>query len=81
LIDAGAQILEMDNITLVGRWLRIDHHASAGLYFDEENKPWILTKEGRRTPLIASPFADDLSNCLIYLDEVRKNFHEMNSSH
>ncbi|GKU02701.1 hypothetical protein FLAG1_04886 [Fusarium langsethiae] len=69
LIDAGAQILEMDNITLVGKWLKIDHHALAGLYFDEENKPWILTKEGRRTPLIASPFADDLSNCLIYLDE------------
>ncbi|XEU95815.1 hypothetical protein FSHL1_001100 [Fusarium sambucinum] len=69
LIDAGAQILEMDNITLVGQWLKIDHHASAGLYFDEDNKPWILTREGRRTPLIASPFADDLSNCLIYLDE------------
>ncbi|CAG1966350.1 unnamed protein product [Fusarium graminearum] len=69
LIDAGAQILEMDNITLVRQWLRIDHHALAGLYFDEDNKPWILTREGRRTPLIASPFADDLSNCLIYLDE------------
>ncbi|EMT66903.1 hypothetical protein FOC4_g10003439 [Fusarium odoratissimum] len=69
LIDAGAQILEMDNYTLVQQWLKIDHFALAGLYFDEENKPWILTKEGRRTPLLASPFADDLSNCLVYLDE------------
>ncbi|KAI1056515.1 hypothetical protein LB507_002185 [Fusarium sp. FIESC RH6] len=69
LIDAGAQILEMDNITLVEKWLKIDHSALAGLYFDEENKPWILTREGRKTPLIASPFADDLTNCLIYLDE------------
>ncbi|KAF4965489.1 hypothetical protein FSARC_6722 [Fusarium sarcochroum] len=69
LIDAGAQILEMNNFTLVEQWLRIDPSALAGLFFDEDNKPWILTKEGRRTPLLASPFADDLSNCLIYLDE------------
>lgn len=70
LIDAGAQILEMDNITLVEHWLRVDTQAVAGLYFDQENKPWILTREGRRTPLLASPFADDLTKCLIYLDEV-----------
>jgi hypothetical protein len=60
----------MDNITLVENWLRVDTYAVAGLYFDEGNKPWILTREGRRTPLLASPFADDLTKCLIYLDEV-----------
>lgn len=70
LIDAGAQILEMDNFTLAQQWLRIDQTVRAALYFDEENKPWILTQEGRRTPLLASPFADDLSQCLVYLDEV-----------
>ncbi|KAI8676385.1 hypothetical protein NCS56_00526100 [Fusarium sp. Ph1] len=69
LIDAGAQILEMDNFTLAQQWLRIDQTVRAALYFDEENKPWILTQEGRRTPLLASPFADDLSQCLVYLDE------------
>ncbi|KAF9772556.1 hypothetical protein IL306_009726, partial [Fusarium sp. DS 682] len=69
LIDAGAQILEMDNFTLVQQWLKIDHSALAGLFFDQDNKPWVLTKEGRRTPLLASPFADDLTNCLVYLDE------------
>ncbi|KAM0348261.1 hypothetical protein ACHAPU_004229 [Fusarium lateritium] len=69
LIDAGAQILEMDNITLVERWLKVDTFAAAGLYFDEYNKPWILTREGRKTPLLASPYADDLSKCIIYLDE------------
>ncbi|KAF4980380.1 hypothetical protein FZEAL_3610 [Fusarium zealandicum] len=69
LIDAGAQILEMDNFTLAQQWLRIEPDPLAALYFDEENKPWILTKQGRRTPLLASPFADDLSQCLVYLDE------------
>ncbi|KAF4456736.1 hypothetical protein F53441_1172 [Fusarium austroafricanum] len=69
LIDAGAQILEMDNCTLIQQWLKIDRSALAGLFFDQDNKPWILTREGMRTPLLASPFADDLRNCLVYLDE------------
>lgn len=70
LIDAGAQILEMDNYKLAEEWLRIDGTALAALYFDEGNKPWILSKAGKKTPLLASPFADDLNQCLVYLDEV-----------
>lgn len=70
LIDAGAQILEMDNLTLASTWLNIDSSAMAALYFDEGNKPWVVTKQGRKTPLLASPYADDLSQCLVYLDEV-----------
>ncbi|KAJ4247759.1 hypothetical protein NW762_012967 [Fusarium torreyae] len=69
LVDAGAQILEMGNLALVEQWLKIDPSALAGLFFDTDNKPWILTKEGRTTPLLASPFVDDLSRCLVYLDE------------
>ena len=38
LIDAGAQILEMDNLTLVKTWLEIFSKAPATVYFDEENK-------------------------------------------
>ncbi|KAF6823338.1 hypothetical protein CPLU01_11478 [Colletotrichum plurivorum] len=69
LIDAGAQILEMDNVTLARKWLDIDHRALAALFFDEQNKPWIIQRTGRKTPLLASPYADDLSRCLVYLDE------------
>jgi len=69
LIDAGAQILEMDNKTLGKAWLEIDHEAAAAVYFDQENKPWVLYRQGRSLPLLASPFADDLSACLVYLDE------------
>lgn len=70
LIDAGAQILEMDNLTLAKTWLEIDTRAPAALYFDG-NKPWILgRKSGAQTPLLASQYADDLHECLIYLDEV-----------
>lgn len=71
LIDAGAQILEMDNVTLAKKWLEVDQRAFAALFFDEQNKPWVIQRTGRKTPLLASPYADDLSRCLVYLDEVR----------
>ncbi|TKA72247.1 hypothetical protein B0A49_06074 [Cryomyces minteri] len=69
LIDAGAQILEMDNLSLAKAWLRIDNEAPAVLYFDAENKPFVLYRHGVRIPLLASPFADNLGDCLVYLDE------------
>ncbi|OCT51497.1 hypothetical protein CLCR_07876 [Cladophialophora carrionii] len=69
LIDAGALILEMTNFTLAKMWLDIDTDANAAVFFDENNKPTVLTRTGRRTPLLASPYAEDLSTCLVYLDE------------
>lgn len=68
LIDAGALILEMTNVELVRIWLDIDHEAAAAIYFDED-KAMMLTRAGRKTPLLASPYADDLTSCLVYLDE------------
>lgn len=70
LIDAGAQILEMDNFTLAKEWLRIDESAGGALFFDSSNKPMVLLQSGNWIPLIASPFAEDLSQCLVYLDDV-----------
>lgn len=71
LIDAGAQILEMSNYALVKAWLEIDTRAPAALYFDTVGKPWIVSRRSMAvTPLLASQYADDLHECLIYLDEV-----------
>ncbi len=69
LIDAGAQILEMTNLELVQAWLLADHEASAAVYFDKFDKPWVTHRDGRLQPLFASPFADNLGECLVYLDE------------
>lgn len=69
-IDAGAQILEMDNFTLVKTWLEINPSATAAVYFDETNKPMVLYRQGnKKVPLLASPYAEDLGDCLVYLDE------------
>lgn len=69
LIDAGAQILEMDNLTLCKTWLEIVTSAPAAVYFDDSNKPYVVYRNGKRLPLLASPYADDLTECLIYLDQ------------
>ena len=69
LIDAGAQVLELDNKALVKAWLKVDHEAHAAVFFDENNKPWVLYRNMDKVPLLASPFADNLENCLVYLDE------------
>ncbi|TQS35022.1 hypothetical protein Golomagni_04573, partial [Golovinomyces magnicellulatus] len=70
LIDAGAQIMEMDNLSLVTKWLDIDQHAQAAFYFQKDNQPQILYRNGRKVNFYSSPYADNLNNCLVYLDQV-----------
>ncbi|KKK21024.1 hypothetical protein AOCH_006713 [Aspergillus ochraceoroseus] len=41
LIDAGAFIMEMDNLTVAKAWLIEDPHAQGAVYFSEDNKPWV----------------------------------------
>lgn len=69
LIDAGAQVLEMDNESLVREWLKVDYEAPAAVFFNQDNKASVLYRHGSIVPLVASPYADDLSKCLVYLDE------------
>jgi Protein of unknown function (DUF3638)/Protein of unknown function (DUF3645) len=70
LIDAGAYILEMDNQTLVKTWLEIDTPAKAAVYFGADNRAWVLYRGGKAAvPLLATPFAENLSECLVYIDE------------
>lgn len=70
LIDAGAYILEMDNKSLVKAWLAKDTNAKAGVYFGtHDNRAWVLYRDGKELPLLATPFADSLEECLVYLDE------------
>ncbi|CAJ2504457.1 Uu.00g118510.m01.CDS01 [Anthostomella pinea] len=68
LIDAGACILEYSNLELAKEWLKVDGRATVALYF-EGDRPFILSKQGVKTPLLASPYADNLQEVLVYLDE------------
>ncbi len=71
LIDAGAYILAMDNKTLAQRWLSVDHKAKAAVYFGADNQAWVHYRDDAKNdvPLIATPFADNLEECVVYLDE------------
>ncbi|KAI0172821.1 hypothetical protein GGR52DRAFT_591328 [Hypoxylon sp. FL1284] len=69
-IDAGAYILEMDNAKLAQEWLKIDTQASAAVYFGNDNRAWVHYRGDKNDmPLLASRFADNLSECVVYLDE------------
>ncbi|PQE21089.1 p-loop containing nucleoside triphosphate hydrolase protein [Rutstroemia sp. NJR-2017a WRK4] len=69
LIDAGAAILEMSNAALAKAWLELDHEASASLYIDETGKSQIYQRGCKPVPLLASPYADNLHNVLVFIDQ------------
>ena len=79
LIDAGAMILEMDNATLAAEWLKIDWKAPAAVYFDENNKPMVMSRSsGTHLPLVATPYAENLGEALIYLDQSHTRGTDLN---
>ncbi|CZR55356.1 uncharacterized protein PAC_05243 [Phialocephala subalpina] len=80
LIDAGAQILEMDSLSPVKAWLEIYEDAPAAVYFDKANKPFVLYRQGHQVPLLATPFADDLSTVLVYQDEAHTRVTDLKIS-
>jgi len=70
LIDAGAYILEMDNRSLVKAWLNIDTQAKGAVYFAADNRAWVQYRgDKEKVPLLATPFSENLDECLVYLDE------------
>lgn len=70
LIDAGAYILEMENAALADAWLAADPDAQGAVYFDHEGRIMVRARfQKMALPLLASPFADNLEDCVVYIDE------------
>ena len=67
LLDAGAQILELDNIALAKTWLEIDTEAEAAVFFGADERARVVYRDGKSQPLAASPFLDNLGVCVVYL--------------
>lgn len=67
LLDAGAQILELDNIALAKTWLLIDTEAEAAVFFGEDERARVVYRDGKIQPLAASPYHDKLGACVVYL--------------
>lgn len=73
ILDAGAQILELSNIQVAETWLRISHSSGtkikAVIFFNDNEELSVLDHSGRVELLQTSPFAKQLDECLIYLDQ------------
>ncbi|KAF8551326.1 hypothetical protein OG21DRAFT_1541446 [Imleria badia] len=69
LLDVGAQMLDFRNNKLAKTWLDINADADAAIYFNEDDELIVLTRDGRTQLLISSPFAQQLDQCIVYLDD------------
>lgn len=72
LIDVGAQVLDMPNMTLVRTWMGMisDADVDAGIFFDKDDSVMVLTRDNKLETLTASSFQSRMDRCLVYLDEV-----------
>ncbi|KAG8217925.1 hypothetical protein J3R82DRAFT_6091 [Butyriboletus roseoflavus] len=69
LLDVGAQMLDLHNDELAKAWLNINPDASAAIYFNEDDELTVRTRDGSTQLLISSPFAQQLDQCVVYLDD------------
>jgi len=71
ILDVGAQVLEWKNEEVARTWLsRVPaSEAQAAVFFDDHNELSVLTRDGITESLMISPFAKQMDQCLVYLDE------------
>jgi len=63
--------LELQNEDMARVWLSYvpEGQAQAAVFFDSQNELCVLSRDGRKEPLLISPFAKQMDQCLVYLDE------------
>lgn len=71
ILDVGAQVLEWKNEEVAQAWLsRVPaSDAQAVVFFDDNNNLLVLSRDGITESLMISPFAKQMDQCLVYLDE------------
>ncbi|KAL7275320.1 hypothetical protein RUND412_001745 [Rhizina undulata] len=71
LLDVGAQVLELQNQEVAKYWLSITpkSDAQAVLFFNESDELMVLSRDGSTESLMISPFAKQMDQCLVYLDD------------
>ncbi|KAK1836413.1 hypothetical protein QBC39DRAFT_406982 [Podospora conica] len=71
IIDAGAQIIGLDNAEVARRWLALvpETAASAAVYFDGDETMCVVTRDGVTEPFLTSPYVANTASCIIFLDQ------------
>ena len=78
LLDVGAQMLDLQNYELAKTWLAISTNTSAAIYFNEDDELTVLAQDGSTQLLISSPFAQQLDQCVVYLDDAHTRGTDIN---
>ncbi|KAG0649292.1 hypothetical protein D0Z07_4347 [Hyphodiscus hymeniophilus] len=72
ILDVGAQILELSNLMVASKWLKMtqDHDKlQAAIFFDDSDELCVIDRSGRVELWQTSPFAKQPDVCLVFLDE------------
>ncbi|KAG2138280.1 hypothetical protein DEU56DRAFT_886916 [Suillus clintonianus] len=69
LLDVGAQMLELKNQELAEAWLQAKRDAQAAVFVNDDDELVVVSRDGTVEPLVSSPFAQQLDQCVIYLDD------------
>jgi hypothetical protein len=72
ILDVGAQILELSSLEVAEYWLNLvpdNSQAQAVIFVNENDEICVLDRNRRVELLQVSPFAKQLSACLVFLDE------------
>lgn len=78
LLDVGAQMLDLQNRELAEAWLAVSPDSSAAIYFNEHDELTVLTRDSDPQLLLSSPFAQQLDQCVIYLDDAHTRGTDIN---
>ncbi|KLU91501.1 hypothetical protein MAPG_10019 [Magnaporthiopsis poae ATCC 64411] len=71
IIDAGAQIVELDNAETARQWLDLvpAAEASAAVFFNSDEEMCVVSRDGTTQPFLTSPYATNTESCLVYIDD------------
>ena len=71
ILDVGAQVLEWKNEEVGRRWLSLIPAAAAQavIFFNDLGDLSVLNREGTAELFTTSPYASQIDQCLVYLDE------------
>ncbi|OAQ70003.1 hypothetical protein VFPPC_02542 [Pochonia chlamydosporia 170] len=73
IIDVGAYLIDLTNLEVVRKWLLIlrekQQAIEAAVYCDDNHELIVLDSRGKIEILRQSPFAKNMSRCVVFLDE------------
>ncbi|TDL21949.1 hypothetical protein BD410DRAFT_898545 [Rickenella mellea] len=81
LLDVGAQMLELRNERLALHWLSLHVDAQATLFFNDHDELVVITRDGTIETFVASPFNQQLDQCLVYLDDAHTRGTDLKLPH